>query len=84
MNDIKLRINKEINDFYEWNMMWPNELWVGLKEKLELENYFNSGPIFYANGPISIDKKTTLKIDGLKIRLREKDNYFRVEYNPHY
>lgn len=84
MNDIKLKINKEVADFYKWNMMWPNELWVGLKEQYELENYINSGPILIDNEKIYLTKKSTLKFSGLNIRLKDKDSYFKVEYNPHY
>jgi len=83
-NNIKLRINKEVNDFYEWNMIYPNELWVGFKEKLELENYLNSGPISYADGPVILNDKSQLKLSGLKIRLKEIESYFKLYYNPHY
>ena len=83
-NDIKLKINQEINDFYEWNMIYPNELWVGFKEKLELENYLNNGPISYADGPVILNDKSQLKLSGLKIRLKEIESYFKLYYNPHY
>lgn len=85
MNNIKLRINKEINDFYKWNMIWPNELWVGRAEKMELEDYFNNHDyISLASGPVILDDKSSLSLGGLKIRFKDKDNYFKIYYNPHY
>jgi hypothetical protein len=84
MNDIKSKINKEINDFYQWNMIWPNELWVGLKEKAELENYMNSSPISLDNERVFLTEKSNLQLDGLKIRLKDTSSYFKIYYNPHY
>lgn len=85
MNNIKSKINTEVADFHKWNMIWPNELWIGENERLQLENYLNdNGPISLASGPITLDKKSSLSFEGLKIRLKDKDSYFKVYYNPHY
>ena len=84
-NNIKSKINREVNNFHQKNMVWPNELWVGLKEKLDLEEYFNyHESISFADGPVVLDKKSRLSIDGLKIRYKDMDSYFKMYYNPHY
>lgn len=83
--EIKARINKEVADFYNWNGVWPNELWLGRDEKLQLEDYFNNHEsISLASGPVILNERSSISLEGLKLRFKNQDNYFKMYYNPHY
>jgi hypothetical protein len=63
-----------IENFIRKNNKNPNELWVGYKEKQELEQYITN----------SILTNSQLKFAGLKVRFEEIDSMFCVKFNPHY
>ncbi len=72
-------INNYIRDFN----IKPNELFLGIKESKQLEEYANTNEI-----PITIDNYYKIygkfEFRGLKVRFSDKKSDFRAEFNPHY
>ena len=86
MNTFKDQILFFSNEFYKKNNYKCNELWFGLLQELELEEYLKYfGGFSYEKPDINIPRnKRKVEFMNMKIRFTNLKNHLSVDFNPHY